>query len=244
MSAASPPANRPDPLNRELSIIPLAEDVRGAITESLWGKTSNGQPDRATAVRHLDPYFSYWEDECRVARTTLKYHKEVLDIVGRLKRSGETRDSIRGSISHDHSDDISNYDELVDASVALAVRLWLMVHVDSVGLSMRIGSTKARWERGRLQDFVDGLFSPIDGSRPSVKIERLFNARNLERIANIQVAWTNNLADHLSMREDDTRVLVFHHVSFLECHKNSSWYAHAYERTRPCLMTSGTSLTC
>ena len=234
MSAAIKLANCPDPLDCKLSIIPLTEDVRGAITKSLWGETSDGQ-FYTSAVKDLDTYFSYWGDECRVARTTSRCHRDVLNVVERLKQPDGTRDSIKEGIDQDDSDAISNYEELVDASVALAVRLWLMVYIDSVGLSQTVGHTQARWEQGTFQDFVAGVFSPDHGLHSNVKLERLFNARNLERIAGVRVTWTSNLADHLSMRDDDTRVLVFHHVTFLECHQSSSWYAqaHTYPPVRP-----------
>ena len=35
-------------------------------------------------------------------------------------------------------------------------------------------------------------------------------------IAGIQITWTSNLADHLQMRDDDTRVANFNYASFLE----------------------------
>jgi hypothetical protein len=49
-----------------------------------------------------------------------------------------------------------------------------------------------------------------------VKLEKLFNAYNLSRIARIEVVWTSNLADHLRMQDDDTRVAIFQHAFFLE----------------------------
>jgi hypothetical protein len=53
----------------------------------------------------------------------------------------------------------------------------------------------------------------------SVKLEKIFNARNLEHIAGIKVRWTSNLADHLRMRDDDTAVELFHYASFLRFHQ-------------------------
>ncbi|KAH8787220.1 hypothetical protein BGZ57DRAFT_736592, partial [Hyaloscypha finlandica] len=53
-----------------------------------------------------------------------------------------------------------------------------------------------------------------------VKLERLFTARNIERLADIQVIWTSNLADHLQLEDDDTKVRLFSHTSFLELHRD------------------------
>jgi hypothetical protein len=50
----------------------------------------------------------------------------------------------------------------------------------------------------------------------SIKLEKSFNALNVQRIGGIKIWWTNNLADHLRMMDDDKAVFVFHHASFLE----------------------------
>ncbi|KAL8854500.1 MAG: hypothetical protein Q9221_000771 [Calogaya cf. arnoldii] len=49
----------------------------------------------------------------------------------------------------------------------------------------------------------------------TVKLPQSFTAANLEKIGGIQVLWTDNLADHLLLRDDDTKVMLFHHVSAL-----------------------------
>jgi hypothetical protein len=66
-------------------------------------------------------------------------------------------------------------------------------------------------------------FSPDHELNTPVKLSKIFNACNLQRISGIRVAWTSNLADHLSMRDDDTRVVIFHHATFLEYHRTSEW---------------------
>lgn len=38
-------------------------------------------------------------------------------------------------------------------------------------------------------------------------------------MAGMCVTWTDNLADHLSLRDDDTRILIFHHATFLQNHQ-------------------------
>jgi hypothetical protein len=52
-----------------------------------------------------------------------------------------------------------------------------------------------------------------------VKLDRIFNARNLGRIAGIEVYWTNNLFDHLRLIDEDRKVAVFHYASFLKCQR-------------------------
>jgi hypothetical protein len=55
-----------------------------------------------------------------------------------------------------------------------------------------------------------------------IKLERVSNARNLERVAGIQVIWSSNIADHLQLEDDDTSVRLFLHASFLEL--DGDWY--------------------
>jgi len=50
-----------------------------------------------------------------------------------------------------------------------------------------------------------------------VKLEKIFNARNLGRIAGIEIEWTKNLADHLRLIDEDRKVAIFHHATYLEC---------------------------
>ncbi|KAL8669840.1 MAG: hypothetical protein Q9168_005592 [Polycauliona sp. 1 TL-2023] len=49
----------------------------------------------------------------------------------------------------------------------------------------------------------------------TVKLPQSFTASNLEKVGGIRVLWTNNLADHLLLRDDDTKIMLFHHVSAL-----------------------------
>ena len=54
-----------------------------------------------------------------------------------------------------------------------------------------------------------------------VKLEKIFSALNLGRIAGIEIQFTNNLADHLRlMGEDDKKVWIFHNASFLRVQRN------------------------
>lgn len=73
-----------------------------------------------------------------------------------------------------------------------------------------------------LREFISSVFPQSPVLLDEVKLERLFNARNLERVAGIQVIWTSNIADHLQLEDDDTSVRLFSHASFLELHRY--WY--------------------
>ncbi|KAL8877912.1 MAG: hypothetical protein Q9198_004171 [Flavoplaca austrocitrina] len=66
----------------------------------------------------------------------------------------------------------------------------------------------------RQPNLVNTVFPP-PSSLDTVKLPQTFTAANLEKIAGIRIVWTNNLADHLLLRDDDTKVMLFHHVSAL-----------------------------
>lgn len=50
----------------------------------------------------------------------------------------------------------------------------------------------------------------------NTRLPRSFDAWSLSAVAGIRIKFTDNLADHLLLVEDDTLLLIFHHASFLE----------------------------
>jgi hypothetical protein len=66
---------------------------------------------------------------------------------------------------------------------------------------------------------MEAYFKPTLVSNDIVKLEKIFTAQNLVRIAGLDIIWTGNLADHLRLTNDDQRVHVFHHASFLQVQK-------------------------
>ncbi len=74
------------------------------------------------------------------------------------------------------------------------------------------------WEQGpTLREFVINAF-PRQGAfaNERVKLDKFFTAKNLSRLAGIKIYWTNNLADHLRILDEDSEVAIFHHALFLE----------------------------
>jgi hypothetical protein len=201
-----------DPLEENRLSRPLLGDARLAVVNRIWGATSD---------RKLCAYIQYYEDQCQHADTTAERHSEVVDAIQMLKSNAETRESLRRKLSNvdDQSSPVA-IEAQVEALLALAVRLWLMVNVGKVGPALNLGQTQVHWTEGTLHAFINETFSPDHELDTQVKLEKIFNARNLQRICGIRVSWTDNIVDHLSMRDDDTRVLIFHHASFLHLHRD------------------------
>jgi hypothetical protein len=95
-----------------------------------------------------------------------------------------------------------------------------MIDVGGLRDGIRLGQVSRDWTSGSLRDFIKSTFPCTSELSDHVKLERLFTARNIERVADIQVIWTSNLADHLQLEDDDTKVRLFSHASFLELHRH------------------------
>jgi hypothetical protein len=76
------------------------------------------------------------------------------------------------------------------------------------------------WTGASIQDFLKQHLEPRQVlSSTSVKLQKIFNARNIQRLAGIKIEWTSDLGLHLRMIHDDERVAIFHNASFLRLHQ-------------------------
>jgi hypothetical protein len=169
----------------------------------------------------------------------MKTHNDIIDLVRLLKQPEATRESVQNMLRKRLLDEeLEEADEILEDSINLVVRLLLMVSTGGF-LSARCslivsGETKISmytlsprywelispdWKHGTIKSLVRTQFATQRTMKESVKLEKFFNARNLEHIAGIKVRWTSNLADHLRMRDDDTAVELFHYASFLRFHQ-------------------------
>ncbi|OHF00835.1 hypothetical protein CORC01_03909, partial [Colletotrichum orchidophilum] len=94
------------------------------------------------------------------------------------------------------------------------------------------------WVCGGLRD-CSSKYSD-EGPRLDVKAVRLpktFHAWSLVAIGGVQVEFTDNLANHLLLIEEENgmKLLLFHHVSFLRCHRSSMFPVGFLEETRETL---------
>ncbi|KAK0673143.1 hypothetical protein QBC41DRAFT_343220 [Cercophora samala] len=127
------------------------------------------------------------------------------------KAREELKELLKSTIS-------SATDEECERSMDLAARLltmlWIGVPKDQV-----MARRCLRWEQGTIRDFVSDFFKEAPKlSYERVRLPKSFNAWSISKIAGINISFTDNLADHLLLTDDDSTLLIFHHVSFLECH--------------------------
>lgn len=198
--------------------------IKAAIAYELWGTGGRVRP----RCRMLDNslFWSYYVDECTNAlhdagrHIALRTHHDVIEVV-RLLRTDISRSDIRDQIrSKLITSKHHNEDELLDNSINLAASLLLMIDFcgSPYGFS---GHTEMHWVRGSLADYLKDYFEDtcvLTDTR--VKLEKNFNARSLIRVAGLEIVWTDNLADHLLLSDDDSRVHIFHHATLLENQKD------------------------
>jgi hypothetical protein len=134
-------------------------------------------------------------------------------MIAQLLQQPLSRDEVRKSMS----DFLKTADKPQhENSINLVARLVLMTKFGDLSHECS-GGRHVEWSHGTLLEFVHDYFScPPALGHERIKLEKSFNALNLQRIAGIEIWWTDNLADHLRMMDDDRAIAVFRHASFLE----------------------------
>ncbi|KAL8701206.1 MAG: hypothetical protein Q9201_005030 [Fulgogasparrea decipioides] len=217
-------------LSHPLASTDLSLPVRRAIVNGIFQSNLAAQVF-SSHDKGLQAWFSDWfEEQCEAAgnQASARTHGDLLHILRYLQSltPRAARDEIANGLCTTSSPtrpvlNLSATDERLNASLTLAARIWLSVSVDSLQHFLTPGHFVC-WNRSQpLSDAVEKEFCPKAQTVETVKLPRIFTAANLEQIAGIQVQWTSNLADHLSLKDDDKKVMLFYQASFLELSKES-----------------------
>ncbi|QKD52281.2 uncharacterized protein FOBCDRAFT_291101 [Fusarium oxysporum Fo47] len=207
-------------LDSSLLDLPLPQLTKTTIASECWA--SRYQDPRLNSVDFdLQSFWTYYNKECARALhnggryVALRSHRDVVDCIRKLK-SGMLRHDIKEELREKLTALHDNEDEMLDNSIDLAASLLLMISFCSFAYGFS-GRSHLRWSHGSLESFVSTYFDPgaAQLAKENVKMEKIFTARNLCRIAGLDIVWTDNLVDHLRLTDDDRRVHVFHHASFL-----------------------------
>ena len=210
-------------LSRSITDRPLIDRFKSEIAYGLFGQ---GITSTNFATLGLGPYFDYYEQQCAFARieddgeddggdssqvqlTPIVTHSFLLQIIGYLKDTSLTRESITSLLLTQFGDVASR--SVVSILIDLAARLYLMIPIGGRGL----GQHPCHWREGHLQHFLESLFTPEYAETEAVKLEPNFHAQNIQNSTGMRIFWTSNLSDHLSMSNYDRDVHIFHHASFL-----------------------------
>ncbi|KAI4194344.1 MAG: hypothetical protein LQ350_007820 [Teloschistes chrysophthalmus] len=196
--------------------------MKAGIISAFWGLAPD-DIEKSNATASLETYFEYYLEQANIAlhergrHVSVASHNDVIEIVQALK-DDVPKDQIIRHLAAGSNDAGTDHDsESCANAVDLAVRLLTMMEIGNVPNSY-ISWRPLEWRGGSLRTFLCAEF-PVSGrlTREHVKLERLFQAYNLERIAGIKIRWTNNLADHLRMLgDDDEEVAIFGCASYLD----------------------------
>ncbi|KAJ3496222.1 hypothetical protein NLG97_g2815 [Lecanicillium saksenae] len=220
-------SNTDDKMVLETSVLEavIAESTKAALETAFW---DFGGAHLDMADVSLDRYWNFYQSECAKAlheggqHIATRTHQDVADCV-RMLRSGQERrvvkDQLRGKLTAPHE----NEDEILDNSIDLAASVLLMMNFCSYSYGFS-GRRWLNWNNGNslhtlLREFFYDHCAEV--RKDNAKLEKVFTAHNLTRIAGLEVVWTDNMLDHLRLTDDDQRVHIFHHASFLEVQKQS-----------------------
>lgn len=203
---------------------PVSSQLKQQIISKIFANSGN----ITELIRNSHSYFSYYQrriEECENSLT--QTHLQITELITILKDSTQTRDLLQDALqTRVQEEELVNSKDIIEESINLAVRLLFMVPTGgfaTVGRSITLsGETKLSWSDGTIRDLISKELVPQNSIKERVKLERIFNAANLEQIGGIEVRWTSNFADHLRMRDDDKAVEIFHYATFLKLHQNWS----------------------
>ncbi|KAF1842936.1 uncharacterized protein K460DRAFT_291120 [Cucurbitaria berberidis CBS 394.84] len=213
---------------------PVTPQAQAEIVSYLWrdGVTA---PSRSV---HFDwtAYFAYYTKQCKAALVneglylSARTHHDILTIA-RLLEDESTEEMIKQKLRQNLTQQRpqAEEDRMLDGSVKLATRLLAMVNIGPLASEIS-GRYFMNWDQGSLRDAVHRHFNILPEIDPDPKYSVIgtdLTCRNIDRISGIEVVPTDNLIDHLRLVERDTKVCVFHHVSFLKrmnATQNSSLY--------------------
>jgi hypothetical protein len=208
----------------------VSERARIAIRKELWPPST----PKVDTIGDWNSYFSYFEEQAHNAlhdqglHVAVRTHQHIVDIV-RMFEQDISRVDVRPYLES-LCVKIDVESEILENSMDLAARLYTMINIGTNDYVVS-SRTQLMWETGTLKGFLAEWFGePQVLNNSNVKFEKTFTAYNMDRIAGIKVRWTDNLADHLRMvDEDDKTVAVFHHAFFLSRTKSDIFPAGLIE---------------
>jgi hypothetical protein len=224
---------RLDPLNTTMNT-PLSHDGKAAIILSFWNTSTQAGESEQDPSRFAT-YFRYYEEQCRQflyssiqsqQLVLTKTHRDIVNLAQLLQgavpgptlRKVDILEVLRDTVST--TTPAASY-ELLSDTVDFVARLLLMLDVRPVRPGDRvINQLPISWREGTLPDLLAAQFDGTKILAVPVRLERIFTAPSLELIGDIKIVWTDNLADHLKMSEDDTQVAIYSHAQYLKLNRN------------------------
>jgi len=216
------------PLTSKLGPLPAAKQT---IVNTLW---SEEVPE--SRFLYNEPrftlYLRYYERECRHSANTVPFqsHREVLSAVTTIScqrdSSGEVLRAVLAEECRSFRMALSQSQNL---GITLCLRLWLMINIrDRSDGNIVAGTRTIEWDSSvSVLSFVETKLAGAGASSAVVSkgtLDEEFHVLNLDRLADINIVPTENLADHLYLdrKRQPQRLYVFRCGYFLELHLKPS----------------------
>ena len=184
---------------------PLPVAARVAILHAIWDYSVT-EEEYLREPERFDSYFRHYEDQCEQLshRGILQLtHQDVLDIVELVKTQKRIACTAKLLLMY------QNNKVFVQEAIEFSATAVLLLNV-------------SRWKEDEyLKDFVHSHFSSGPSYQQNLRLPKSFNVEGIYSIAGIQVQWTSNIMDHLSLRNDDNDVVLFHHIGVLDLYDQS-----------------------
>jgi hypothetical protein len=203
---------------------PVPHEIRPDFISQLWPEPS---PQSNLGVdANWDAFFMYYERECRAALANggrqfgARDHRDILrwtNLVSTELKQDETKHKIRADFSQPLTpEDTEKTEKMLDGSIKISARIVAMVNVGALRYE-GAGRGSIEWANNEsLREAVHNYFRVCTGPlTENITFGKHFTACGDVRIARLGVQWTDNLADHLRVRQAAGKVCIFHHVSFL-----------------------------
>ncbi|KAG7006204.1 hypothetical protein G7Y79_00015g037940 [Physcia stellaris] len=185
-------------------------------------------PEDLIDLKDYVGFFDYFRDICRslhqgsqnkkvdtLAAQTQEDVMTIIDCLRSCQEAGfkETRRSLRGIFKVRRPN--NETDERINASINLALRLWLTMDIREKDLYSRRGTP---WnDVSPLSTFIETQFRGPEGGVNKV-LGNGMTAIELKRNNGISVNWINNLEDHLSYDISRKSLNVYHLEYVLQAH--------------------------
>lgn len=216
----------------------FTNDTKASFFRDIWSTT------RETLERD-SPFFRHFFSCCNIAFVSCYAHliasrpnSDILFVVGELKKGKDRHEVLSSLISRvhlGHTDDIcqDNDRDTAKCLIALTLRVWLMCNIGGIGGEVNVDQRGIDWEHGDIRALLSQAFPKENKLNYMSRLDRSFQARNLEKLGSIQVLWTDNLLDHLRLHDPSDegmpfRVSIFHHAQFLTYHQNSDVFPKGF----------------
>jgi hypothetical protein len=195
----------------------------------LWAEILNafwdlGLVESDTKLHKYNVYHQYFIIELDAWRfcssnVSLETYRDLVNLVKHLK---ENKGAPRNSPQILAFFGSATMDPKYDSAIFLAVRLWLMINVGSPNLQRVFpGKSNIIWSPdSSINSLLETQFPHHPTMLSAPQLPRNLNVYELERVAGLDVVWTDHLTDHLQLDLDLNRINIYHHVSVLKCQEH------------------------